>query len=348
MHDLIKKAITKHDLTKDDIVFLLNNDEYSEELFKAADEVRQKYVGDEIHLRGLMEFSNYCKNNCYYCGLRRDNKELTRYRIDIPTILGMAEHGRDMGLKTVVLQSGEDVWFTKERMIELVSGIKKLDLALTLSVGEKPTEEYEAYKEAGADRFLLRIETTDKELYAKCHPGQVWEDRARCLRDMKRQGYELGSGCILGLPGQTMESLADDVLFFREIGADMVGVGPFIPHPDTPFKNEKGGTLNTGLKVMALIRLILPDINIPATTAMETLAPNGQVKALQSGANVIMPNITLKQFREHYQLYQGKSSTNVAPDKSLEIVHEKIKSIGRTVGLDYGQSPRWLAERQGL
>lgn len=341
MLEIIKKAEETHNLSRDEIIILLKDNKYNEELFKAADRVRKEFVGDEIHLRGLIEFSNICKNNCCYCGLRRDNKKVSRYRIDKETILQLAEHAASLGLKTLVLQSGEDMHFTTEKLCEIIQGIKKLGLALTLSIGEKTLEEYQAYKNAGADRFLLRIETTDKELYEENDPEMSWETRKQCLLNLGACGYEVGSGCLVGLPNQTIESLADDILFFKEVNCHMIGIGPFIAHPDTPLKDAKGGELELALKVMAITRLILPDINIPATTAMETLAPNGQARALQAGANVIMPNITLKNYREHYQLYPGKTTTGYTPDESLDKVIQKIKSINRIVGTGTGMSKRF-------
>ncbi len=337
MKKLIEKAKNTHTLSREELVSLLGDTTCSEELFAAADDVRRQYVGGEIHLRALIEFSNFCKNNCCYCGLRRDNKNIERYRIDEDTIFLLAEHAaRNMGLKTIVLQSGEDMFFTQEKLCNIIRKIKTLDVALTLSIGEKTLEEYKAYKAAGADRFLLRIETTDKDLYLRHDPGMSFENRVQCIKNLGLAGLEIGSGVLVGLPGQKIESYADDILFFKAINADMIGIGPFIPHPDTPLKDAAGGTLETALKVMALTRLLLPDINIPATTAMETLAPNGQTKALQAGANVIMPNVTLTQYRKHYELYPGKSSTNYTPDESLRQVREKIASIGRTVSQGKG------------
>ena len=337
MFGLIKKAEEKHILSKNELIEILANEEFDKDVFAAADRVRKKYVGDEIHLRALIEFSNICKNNCLYCGLRRDNKDITRYRIDEDMLLELAHHACvNMGLKTIVLQSGEDMYFDVDRMCSIIKKIKAMDVALTLSVGEKTKEEYKAYKNAGADRFLLRIETTDKDLYHRLDPQMSWDERKQCLSDIREAGLEVGSGVMVGLPNQTVESLADDILFFKEIDADMIGIGPFIPHPGTPLKNESGGTLNLSLKVMALTRLLLPDINIPATTAMETLAPNGQVMALKSGANVIMPNVTLTQYRKHYEIYPGKSNTNYTPDKSLSELVNKIESIGRKVSRTYG------------
>lgn len=344
MRDILEKAIETHSLNKTEIIGLLNSRTNTGDLFAAADLVRRKFVGADVHLRGLIEFSNICKNNCLYCGLRRDNKSLERYRIDKNTILALAKHAKSMGVKTVVLQSGEDVYFDIPKMTEIIAGIKSFGLALTLSTGEKSFREYEAYRKAGADRFLIRIETTDKKLYEENDPGMSWERRVQCMRDLKKLGYELGSGCLVGLPGQTTESLADDILFFKDMSCDMIGIGPFIPHPQTPLKNAAAGSLETALKVMAITRLLLPDINIPATTAMETLAPDGQIRALQAGANVIMPNITLTQFRQYYQLYPGKTTTGYTPDQSLQKVRDKIASIGRTIGQDAGQSKKWLKE----
>ncbi len=337
MNKLIEKASEEHNLTRDELITLLREDALNEEIFAAADKVRQKYVGDGIHLRGLIEFSNFCRNNCCYCGLRRDNKNIERYRIDENTIFQLAKHASEnMGLKTIVLQSGEDMFFDCDKLCSIIRKIKTLGVALTLSIGEKSLTEYQAYKTAGADRFLLRIETTDKQLYLDNDPGMNWENRVECIKNLGIAGLEIGTGILVGLPKQKTESYADDILFFKNVHADMIGIGPFIPHPDTPLKNAKGGDLKTALKVMALTRLLLPDINIPATTAMETLAPNGQIRALRAGANVIMPNITLTEYRKHYELYPGKSTTGYTPDESLKDVKEKISALGRFVATDFG------------
>ncbi len=343
MHKLIEKAKETHLLSKDELIELLCGDDTDTDLFAAADAVRRQYVGDGIHLRGLIEFSNFCRNDCCYCGLRRSNK-IERYRIDEETIFKLAEHAAcRMGLKTIVLQSGEDLYFDKEKMCRLIRRIKTLNTALTLSIGEKSLDEYQAYREAGADRFLLRIETTDQKLYGETNPGMSWEKRIECIVNLGRAGLEIGTGILVGLPEQTIESYADDILFFRQVNADMIGIGPFIPHPDTPLKNALGGSLKMALKVMALTRLLLPDINIPATTAMETLAPNGQLQALKAGANVIMPNVTLTQYRKHYELYPGKSTVGYTPDESLNAVKDKIASLGRFVAEDFGFHRRFQA-----
>ena len=284
----------------------------------------------------MVEFSNICKQQCKYCGLQCTNKNIDRYRILKDEILGYVKNAIELGYKTIVLQSGEDEYYTVDNMVEIIRAIKEYDVALTLSIGEKTYEEYKAYKEAGADRYLLRIETTDENLYKTMHPNMSLDNRKRCLNDLKTLGYEVGTGCLVGLPNQTIESLAEDILFFKEINADMVGIGPFIPHPDTPLKDEIGGTFEMALKVMALTRLMLPDINIPATTAMETLNPNGRIIALQSGANVVMPNVTNKEYRKKYEIYPNKICINENPNQCSNCIKNKIKSIGRSVSTDFG------------
>lgn len=336
MIKLIKKAEQENKLTKAEILKLLEDSDNLQTLTQAADRVRKKYVGDEVHLRGLIEFSNFCKQNCLYCGLRRDNKQMSRYRLTEEQIIEFAKHASELGYKTVVMQSGEDPHFTVEKMTKIISEIKKFDLAITLSIGEKTFEEYKAYKEAGADRYLIRIETTDKKLYENLDPDMNWEHRLKCLNNLKTLGYEVGSGCLVGLPEQTLESLADDILFFKKINADMIGIGPFIPNENTPLKDAKGGDFELALKVMAITRLLLPDINIPATTAMETLNPQGRLIALQSGANVVMPNVTQGDYRKFYEIYPGKICINDTPDKCRGCISGKISSIGRSVSKDYG------------
>lgn len=335
--DFLQKAIISHQLSKEEIVQLLGNPQYDQALFAAADEVRQKFVGDEVHLRGLIEFSNICKNNCLYCGLRRDNLKLKRYRMSPEEIVALARRAvKDFGFKTIVMQSGEDLWFTPERLKPILAEIKKLDVAITLSIGEKSFEEYKAYKEAGTDRYLIRIETTDKDLYHRLDPGMNWDERKECLVNLGKLGYEVGSGIMVGLPGQTIESIADDLLFLQNMKIDMAGIGPFIPHPDTPLKDEKGRAFELSLRTMAIMRLLLPDINIPATTAMETLHPEGRIIALQCGANVIMPNVTEGEYRQLYELYPGKAALNETPLHAKTSIGARIEAIGRKIGTGYG------------
>lgn len=323
-------------LSREKIIEILKDESQNDELFSLADKIRKEYVGDEVHLRGLIEFSNICKRTCKYCGLRCENKNLERYRIPPEDIIFYAQKAVDMGYKTLVLQSGEDEFYSRDIMCNIIEKIKNFDVALTLGVGEKSYEDYKAYKDAGADRFLLRIETTDRNLYEKMHPNMSFDNRLRCLRDLKTLGYEVGTGCLVGLPGQTVESLADDILFFKEIGADMIGVGPFISHPQTPLKDSENGNFNLALKVMALVRILLKDINIPATTAMETLNPNGRIIALQSGANVVMPNVTTTEYRAKYEIYPGKICINENPTQCRGCIEAKIKAIGRTISTNKG------------
>ena len=322
--------------SRQDIIDILKDDSLNDQLFKYADDVRRQYVGDEVHLRGLIEFSNICARTCKYCGLRSENKNIVRYRISTDEIILYAENASKMGYKTVVLQSGEDVQFGAKILSEVVKKIKSLDVAVTLSVGEMSFEDYKLLKDSGADRYLLRIETTDRNLYKQMHPHMDFDNRLKCLKNLRKLGFEVGTGCLVGLPGQTIESLADDILFFKEINADMVGIGPFIAHPDTPLKDANNGDFELSLKVMALTRILLKDINIPATTAMETLNNNGRIIALQSGANVVMPNVTSSEYRKKYEIYPNKICINENPDKCRSCIESKIKSIGRTISSDYG------------
>ena len=318
-------------MDKEDIIKELESD--SDELFKKADEIRKQYVGDEIHLRGLIEFSNFCSRTCQYCGLRYENKNVMRYRLSAEEIIQLAQIGEKSGLQTIVLQSGEDNYFSTDKLCHIIQEIKKLDVALTLSIGEKSYQEYKAYKEAGADRYLLRIETTDKNLYKKLHPNMSFENRMECLYNLKDLGYETGTGCLVGLPGQTLDSLAEDILFFKKLDADMIGIGPFIPHPDTPLGDSNvdlTANLDLSIRVMAVTRILLKDINIPATTAMETINPNGRILALNSGANVVMPNITDDIHKKEYEIYPDKNNEN------LDSLISKIESIGRFVAFTKG------------
>lgn len=322
--------------TKQEIIDILKNNDKNEWLFSLADKVRRENVGDEVHLRGLIEFSNICHCFCKYCGLRCENKELDRYRILPDDIVKYAQKAVEMGYKTIVLQSGEDVFYSKEILCDIIKRIKEFDVALTLSIGERSFEDYKAFRDCGADRYLIRIETTDRALYKKMHPNMDFDNRLRCLNDLKKLGYEVGTGCLVGLPEQTVESLADDILFFKEINADMVGIGPFIAHPHTPLKDMPNGDFTLALKVMALTRILLKNINIPATTAMETLNPNGRIIALQSGANVVMPNVTTTEYRAKYEIYPNKICINETPSQCFNCIGGKIRSIGRTISTDYG------------
>lgn len=332
----IEQGEREHRLNKEQLMAILGDTAHEQTLFAAADRVRQRYVGEEVHLRGLIEFTNICKQNCFYCGLRRDNRNVTRYRLEPAEIIDLAEKAWSYGYRTVVMQSGEGDCYSDTEMEQVLRAIKAVGFAITLSIGEKSTAQYEAYKQAGADRYLLRIETTDRELYNRLHPGMDFDNRVRCLQDLKNLGYEVGTGCLVGLPGQTDASLAEDILFFQSLDADMIGIGPFIPNADTPLADAEGGSFAKALKVMALTRLLLPDANVPATTAMETLNKEGRLIALKSGANVVMPNVTEGDYRRLYQLYPGKICINDTPAHCRGCITGKIHGIGRKVSEGYG------------
>lgn len=334
MKVIIDKAVKTNHLTKEEITELLADN--SPLLYTAADKIREKYKGNAVHLRGLIEFTNICARNCFYCGLRRDNNKVERYRLTHNEIIECAVNAKKLGYKTIVLQGGEDAFFDTDKICSIIKDIKKLDLALTLSFGEKTYEEYKEYRKAGADRYLIRIETTDEKLYKNLHPNMDFNNRINCIYNIKSLGYETGTGCLAGLPNQTYESLASDILFFKELDADMIGIGPFIPHPNTPLYNANNDNFELSLKVMSITRLLMPDINIPATTAMETLKPDGRIIALQSGADVVMPNITYTKYRSKYELYPGKICINDTADKCIDCISSKIEAIGRTISTTKG------------
>lgn len=322
-------------LDRDAIVTLLTTAP-AEDLYRQADRVRHDAIGDDVHLRGLIEFSNFCRNDCMYCGIRRSNRHVQRYRMTDEELVETARRAVALGFQTIVLQSGEDLHFDQARLCRIIEQIKRHDVALTLSVGERDYADYKAFRDAGADRYLLRIETTDTDLYHRLNPGMSWQRRHECLLMIRELGYELGSGIMVGQPGQTIASIADDLLYLKDIGIDMAGIGPFIPHPDTPLAAESGGTLELALRTMAVMRLLMPDINIPATTAMESLHPQGRIMALQAGANVVMPNVTEGEYRRLYELYPGKICVNDTPAHCRSCIGLKIQSIGRTIGQGRG------------
>lgn len=317
--------------SKKEIIDILKTNEKNNELYLLANNIRKQYVGDEIHLRALIESSNICKQNCLYCGLQSKNKIVTRYRMTKEEILNCAKIAVDLDYKTVVLQSGEDDYYSADIMCDIIQELKKLDIAITLSIGERSFEDYKAFKDAGADRYLLRIETTDEKLYSKMHPNMDYKNRLNCLNNLKEIGFEVGTGCLVGLPNQTIESLANDILFFAEINADMIGIGPFIAHPNTPLNASPNGNFELALKVMSITRIMLKDINIPATTAMETIEKNGRIKALQAGANVVMPNFTNIDYKSNYEIYPNKHSLNIPYKEEKNELEKMFKTIGRTI-----------------
>ena len=309
-----------------------------EALFNAADLVRKTCVGDEIFLRGIIECSGYCIRNCHYCGLRAQNKGIHRYRIPDDEIVQRAKGLKERLCTTVVLQSGEDPHYDKERLCSIISRIKEeTGLAITLSIGERPYDDYRAFREAGADRYLLRHETANPELYRKLHPGYELSDRVQCLKWLGELGYEKGSGCIVGLPGQTIGDLADDVLLFRGLDIDMIGVGPFIPHPGTPLANNPAGDTDLVLNMIAVLRLVTRDTNIPATTALGVLDPESRRRAFHAGANVFMPNFTPDPYTAYYEIYPGKGPEAGAIAKASEGGYKTLfEGMARPIGTGFG------------
>jgi len=280
-----------------------------ESLYAQARKVRETHYGKSVYFRGLIEFTNYCKNDCYYCGIRRSNANIERYRLSPEEILDCCRAGDKLGFKTFVLQGGEDPMFTTERITEIVSNIRREfpEHAITLSIGERPGSDYETFFRAGANRYLLRHETASQEHYAKLHPPSMsLAERKQCLWDLKKIGYQTGAGFMVGTPFQTPECLLQDIRFLEELQPQMVGIGPFIPHKDTPFREHPPGKIDLCLKMLALTRIILPKALLPATTAMGTIAPNGRELALNAGANVVMPNLTPTALRKLYALYDDK------------------------------------------
>ena len=331
---MILRAEHGHELNRGKIIELLslNDPADIDVLFQAADRVRKEYVGDEIFLRGIIEFSNYCRNNCLYCGLRRDNVDTGRYRMDDDEILGLARAIERRGCGTVVLQSGEDPHYTKDRMCGIISRIKdETALTVTLSLGQRSYEDLKAFRQAGAERYLLRHETASPKLYASLCPGRTLNDRIQCLRWLREFDYEVGSGCMVGLPGQTVEDLADDVLLIKELNADMIGIGPFIPHEHTPLRKHLPGDTLLVLKLLSVIRLVTRDTNIPSTTALGVLDGASRKKAFQAGANIFMPVFTPQDYAERYDLYPGKGDVKKADGAILDF-KAFFDSIGRPIG----------------
>lgn len=342
IRQIISKAAREHSLSRDDIILILScENSHDHELFRAADSVRRQYVGDAVHLRGIIEFSNYCSRNCLYCGLRCANKNLRRYRMDADAIYKAAASAVSIGYRTIVLQSGEDSTYDADAIADICRRLKKLGVAVTLSLGERPYEEYRLWRKAGADRYLIKHETADPELYKKLHPGKDLASRIDCLRQLSELGYQVGSGCMVGLPGQTIETLADDLLLLKELDVEMAGIGPFIPHPSTPLAEYPPGPVDMTLKMLAVARLLLPLAHLPATTALFTIAGDGRERALCSGANVVMPNVTPSEYKNLYEIYPNKSrAEKTMPAAGRRQLENMITALGRTVAGDQGHSPK--------
>lgn len=320
-------------------ILRITDPEELEYLFEKAREARDSVYGKAVYLRGLIEFSNYCKNNCLYCGIRRDNREAERYRLSKKEILSCTRYGYALGFRSFVLQGGEDPYFTDERLVEIVSEIKVQhpDCALTLSVGEKSRESYQKFFDAGADRYLLRHETANRTHYALLHPPEMsFDTRLSCLKALQEIGYQTGCGMMVGSPGQTEDYLIEDLKLIHDFKPQMVGVGPFIPHHASPFAQEKPGSVLMSLKLLAMIRLILPNVLLPATTALGTADRDGRERGILAGANVIMPNLSPQGVRNKYLLYDNKLNTGLEAAEGYSALKLSMEKIGYHVVVDRG------------
>lgn len=330
-------------MNKKELIEIIENNkiEPSKELLEAAKSVRDLHYGRKIFARGLIEFTNFCKNDCYYCGIRRSNKNICRYRLSKEEILSCCFEGNRLGFNTFVLQGGEDSYFDDKIMCDIIYDIKSNypNCAITLSIGEKSKESYEEYKRAGADRYLLRHETADNEHYRKLHPKEMSpENRKKCLYTLRELGYQVGAGIMVGSPYQTAETLAEDLIFMRDLQPHMVGIGPFIPQKDSPFADEKGGTLNLTLTMLALTRLMLPKVLLPATTALGTIDEMGREKGFNAGANVVMPNLSPSGAKHNYTLYDNKICDGDEAAEYVDNLRLRIEKAGYVLDMSRGDS----------
>ena len=341
MNDLVNKLISTHKLEVNEYEELLNsiNDEDINVLKSEAVKLATSIYNHDIYIRGLIEFTNICKNDCYYCGIRKSNKNCDRYRLTKEQIYDCVKKGYEFGYRTFVLQGGEDLYFTDELMIEIISYIRKnyADCAITLSIGEKEKNTYKKYFDAGANRYLLRHETANKNHYEKIHPSNMsYEHRIKCLYNLKEIGFQVGAGFMVGSPYQTNLDLANDLKFIEEFRPEMCGIGPFIPHKDTIYKNEKPGSIKLTLVLISILRIIHPQMLIPSTTALGTLDPLGREKGIQFGANVVMPNLSPTDVRSKYLLYDGKICINDEAIECKSCMENRMKNIGYNIVVSRG------------
>lgn len=337
--DFIKRLAKDRNLSDEEFLYILNNDEADGFLFSEADRVRRENYGDSVYIRGLIEFTNYCKNNCYYCGIRRDNKNAIRYSLTKDEILECCEKGYGLGFRTFVLQGGEDLRFSDKDICEIVYDIKSKfsDCAVTLSVGERSKESFKAFYDAGADRYLLRHETATDEHYRKLHPENLsLRARKECLFNLKEIGFQVGSGFMVGSPYQTMENIISDLRFLQELEPDMIGIGPFLTHKDTPFSTFENGSFSLTLKLISVLRLIFPYALIPSTTALGTINPEGREMGLKAGANVVMPNLSPMRVRKLYTLYDNKIATDEEAAESVMALKKRVENAGYRVEVNIG------------
>ena len=343
MEQLIETLRTQRDLSDEELTALITRESDDKDLFAAADAVRREHYGTDVFLRGLIEFTNVCQNDCYYCGIRKSNAQAQRYRLTQEQILHSCENGYRMGFRTFVLQGGEDPRNTDAWVCSMVDKIKTAhpDCAVTLSIGEQSRASYQAYFDAGADRYLLRHETASDAHYRRLHPEEMsLANRKRCLFDLKDIGYQVGAGFMVGSPWQTPKELVADLRFLQELQPDMIGIGPFIPHHETPFADKQSGTLELTLRMLSILRLLFPYVLLPATTALGTISPIGRELGLKAGANVMMPNLTPTDARKHYDLYDNKICMDEEAAK-CRLCHEgRVRSVGYQIVSDRGDVRR--------
>ena len=344
--ELIDRLQERKMLEREEFIYLIDSlDEASASyLYAKARETSKSVFGNEIYTRGLIEITNFCRNDCYYCGIRRSNRNAVRYRLTKEDILLCAGEGYELGFRTFVLQGGEDPYFTDERICDIVSSLRENwpDCAVTLSVGEKERASYEAYFRAGADRYLLRHETADCGHYESLHPsGMSFQRRIQCLYDLKDIGYQVGAGFMVGSPGQTTEYLAEDLFFLHALQPHMVGIGPFLPHHDTPFGGEAAGSTDRTLHLLAILRLMMPELLLPATTALGTASSDGRERGILAGANVVMPNLSPAEVRRKYMLYDGKVSDGAESAQARAELEKRVRAIGYRLSDSRGDSPLW-------
>lgn len=338
---LIDKLEKERVLTREEFIRLIDGrtEDSTQYLFEKARAIRHAVYDNEIFLRGLIEFTNYCKNDCFYCGIRRSNRAVERYRLTQEQIMSCCASGYELGFRTFVLQGGEDPYYSDERMVDIIRAIKAQypDCALTISIGEKSRESYRAFREAGADRYLLRHETANTEHYAALHPsGMSLDNRKRCLFDLKELGYEVGCGFMVGSPYQTSECIAEDLLFIHDLQPQMIGIGPFLPHHETPFAECTPGTMELTLFLLGVIRLMLPGALLPATTALGTIHPLGREKGILAGANVVMPNLSPVGVRKKYMLYDNKICTGDEAAECRMCIQQRMENIGYRISVSRG------------
>ena len=339
--DIIESIYKTADATRDELRFIIENrsGESARMLYGLARERACEYYGKKIFVRGLIEMTNYCRNDCLYCGIRKSNKKVQRYRLTKEDIMECCREGHSLGFRTFVLQGGEDMYYTDDIMTDIIASIRAEypDCAITLSLGEKPRESYQRFFDAGANRYLLRHESADPEHYRRLHPAELsLANRMECLRNLKEIGYQVGAGSMVGSPYQTVDNLVEDLLFIKEFAPQMVGMGPFIPHHETPFAHEKPGSAELTLFLLAIVRLMNPKVLLPATTALGTVENNGREMGVLAGCNVVMPNISPMSVRRKYMLYDNKLNADAETEAAYESVKKSMDAIGYEVVSDRG------------